>query len=368
MGCSFSSYQTGGLARQHVSEEDILRGKNIVQICVRSSGMFVCAASPEQQGDITKHFLFYQSSLGDDERIYSYFELLSSGVIRHFATGLYVMSEIDDISNGYAIALRQGPVPETREMAVNFGFTFTDKNFWQHNKSGLYVQPEGSSAHSGAKLMTYPLPVDGHAHMEFRMTPVPYERLTADLERKNMLDAEAKFATSSDGIALEKAALNAGNRERESLVEMNYADIACIELGINRLTIATFADPVKNLSISNTGVYSLQLHSDEAETWSIFMSDPNLPRPRDSDSVYGRQIQIRNFLGKPLSCTSDGRLCCDEGAGDVWNVLLADKNMYFIVNNAFPFALSRWNDNLTLVPKTTPADPAGTMYWNIYNQ
>jgi len=340
------------------------------------TGSYIICNSPpaefigknEKPKDYTNQQLMYKASLDDSERILTYFEITKHGAIRHFTTDLWIMSEIADVSNGSAVALKAGPNPPSADMIRRFSFTFTDKNRWKHDLSEMYIQPEGNSVHNGARLMAYPLD-DNAAHSdEFRLTPVNFNQLQFDVNQKAIADKEAAFATSSDGQALLVAATAAatGNEERTELIEITWADPAKVCIGMNRLMLATFSDPVKNLSLSNDGFYSLSDEADVNETWRLFQADHIMPKPHDDDYIFGSQLKIVSKSGKNLSCTADGRFSTEDGPGAVWDILIADKHMYYIANHAYPFALARFNHEVRLLPKATPPDES--LYWNVYDK
>ena len=343
---------------------------------MNSTGSYIICNSPaaqfigknEKPKDYTDQQLMYKSTLADDERILTYFEITPHGAIRHFATGLWIKSEVREISNGSAVALKEGPYPPDADLIKNFSFTFTDKNRWKHDLSEMYIQPEGNSVHNGARLMAYPLDDNAGHCDEFRLTRVNFNQLEFDINQKKIADREAQFANSSDGQAVLAAATAAatGNEERTELIEITWADPAKVCIGMNRLMISTFSDPVKNLSLSLDGYYSLSDEADKNETWSFSQADPSAAKPHDDDCIFGSQLKIVSKAGMHLSCNAQGQFSCEDGPGAIWDILLADKHMFYIVNHAFPFALARFNTEIRLLPKATP--PNTSLYWNVYDK
>ena len=332
-------------------------------ICCNLIGSYIIANPASGQNSI-----HYTDRLGDGERILTYFEITKTGVMRHFSTGKYVMSEGSHIDVGYTLALKDGPTPEDAYTIQNFGFSFTDTNLWKHNLSGLYIQPEGNSVHNGAKLAAHKYDEERSqtyaTDIQFVLENISYEQLKLDMNAKKVADEELAFLNSSDGLAL--ASANAGNQDTE-IIQVSLADPAMIELGVNRLIVATYANPVLNLSLNLADRYSITESADSEETWSLVKTSNTFPSPPGKNIIYSNEIQIVNEVGKCLACNVQGELCCDsEGPGTIWDILQAETGKYFIVSHHYPYTLARFYDKLMLVPKNS--DPTeGTLYWTIYN-
>jgi len=148
--------------------------------------------------------------------------------------------------------------------------------------------------------------------------------------------------------------------------------------GINAKIIATFTDPVQNLSCDKQGVLSTKESALDAEVWSIEMCNPS---PQDlidyRKEIIGKQIRFRNHHNYYLACNAEGKLEAHFPApkdangrdqityGSVWNIRFPDKHCYFISNENFPFSLARDNNSVTTVSSMSAAEPK--QYWNIYN-
>jgi hypothetical protein len=342
----------------------------------------------------------YKTDLDKYERVNSYFQYLNNGLIKHYATGLYVMSEGSSIENGLSLALKKGDYSGfNNNNEYSFTYNKNDDNLLIHNKSGLYVQTEGNAVHNGAMLLTYPLTIESGSggsksekyikEAQFTFKNVNYNEVESDLLLKKQQDDELKFLSSSDGLA-KTLGINSGNNGNDDSVirdEVYMADPALIKIGRNRLIIATFSDPVLNLSLnSDTSHFSLTDDSDDNETWSIQMAVPDGPKPKQKDCCYGTKLKIINKNGLCLSCMStngnNGKLISenmetnplgittDTTTGietcSIWNVLMGERNLFYISNDSLPYIITRNGNDLQLLPKTTK--PEDNSFWNFYNQ
>ena len=266
-----------------------LQRRNIVQFQHKSSGSYVV---PELNGEMT--YLIYMDKLSNVQVYSSYFEILASGVIKHFDSDCIVASEGPSIQAGFGLALKE----QLEKQDSDYSFKFTEKGLLMHQQTKLIVMPETNAIYNGSKLVVHPFSKDvdnGTIANHFEVVKVKIEVIMNEIEKKKERDIEITFQNSSDGKAAAREKLLM-LQETQAPLQANTianADFAKIQIGTNRLHISTIKNPVSNLSMNSNGMMSLtDLDLDRTETWQILPADPNKLPCADPDEIYGNDVSF----------------------------------------------------------------------------
>lgn len=326
-----------------------------LQIVDYTSGLCLVAHGREDGS-----FLNYEQDVAMDNYS-SHFQFMGNKNIYHPQTGLYLASESGEVDPGLNLALKK------ITPGLKFAFVFNPKNqYLTHEKSGRVVQPAENSVHHGARLV-----VDddlsgansGFVDCRFVTRVVPPNIIAKCQKDEMILKEEGKLAASSDGKrALEdKLGVTAAKEDnRLSGLTVGEANEAYLTPQ-RRMRIATFSNPVKNLSCK--GGLSLIPVCEEDEMWSIFPADPPA-YGSDPNLMSGIRVYIQNNQGANLAVNGNMQLCFHPTEGALWNILNAGTQKMFVVNTHYPVCLSVSGGTLRLEPSNIPIIEG--MYWNIY--
>ena len=329
-----------------------MHGKKVVQIVDAEKGLVIAPMESVAGSCLIYRDKIFKSSID------SFFEVMIDGTITHIDSELKVKGESNGIRCGLALALQpedNGP-PEV--------FRFDDHGgglHWRHEGSKTLMQPGGNTIHVGARVLA----MEDFTHVDnalvdvrFKLTQVPMSVLELEWQKKQMRDDKLAFENSSDGRlvmmrnkGIPTEAINA-NVQRT----VGECDPATIEVGLNRLRIATTGNPVMNLSVRNT----LSLHSTaekDTEMWRLDVAH-HIPGansiPTGPNQVYGAAVTITNTTsGNKLAVNSNGQLCCSRSEDDkanAWTMLDAGESMLFLVNIEKQVALANLGGMICLEP------------------
>ena len=250
--------------------------------------------------------------------------------------------------------------------------------FLVHRETGLFVQSESNSLHNGTRLVTYPKRDGDTDQFKFDIILVNINELQQEIDRDNAKKKEIKFFASSDARAAANSNLKPVDEERQSYASIFATDIAKIKLGVNAKILATFTDPVLNISCDENGVLTLQDNTLDPAVWSIEMCNPAANNSVDyRNEIVGQQIRFRNHNNYYLACTVDGKIEAHLPApldangkeqitfGSVWNIRFPNKHCYFICNENYPFSITRSGNQISMAPTLSAPEPR--QFWNIYN-